>query len=241
MIVYPAIDIRGGRAVQLVEGDFDREATFDADPADAARRWADQGAEWIHIVDLDGARDGVRTNIEPIRRIRAAVSIPLQLGGGLRTIEDLRATRELGIDRLVIGSAAVTDPDLVGTALAEFGDAVAVGLDARDGKLSTHGWREQSEISAIDAARQFAASGVATIIYTDIRRDGNLAGPNLESLREFREAIDLNLIASGGIGSIDDVREVEETGANGVIIGTALYREKVALWDAIAIGQGVRR
>ena len=239
MIVYPAIDIRGGRAVQLVQGDYGKEAQFDANPADAARRWAAAGAEWIHIVDLDAAKNGIRGNAEAIAAIREAVDLPLQLGGGLRTHEDLEAARKLGIDRLILGSIAVINPEFVEAAVREYGDAIAVGLDARNGKLAANGWLDQSDVSAIDAAKRFAAAGVKHFIFTDIHRDGTFTGPNLESLAELIAAVDASVIASGGIGSLDDVKAVTSTGASGVIIGSALYHGKFTLPEALSIASEV--
>ena len=238
MIVYPAIDIRGGRAVRLIEGDYNQETVFDVDPVDAARRWADGGAEWIHIVDLDAARDGVRSNSAAISRIRAAVSLKLELGGGLRSLEDIRAVADLGIDRMIIGSAAIGSPELVTRAVESFGDRIAVGLDARDGKLATQGWLDQTDVDAIDVARRLAEAGVQHFIFTDIRRDGKLIGPNLGALRQMIDAVPVNIIASGGIGTNEDIREVRETGAAGVIIGAALYKGTVRLADALRISAG---
>lgn len=234
MIVYPAIDIRGGKAVRLIEGDYDRETVFDADPVDAARRWASGGAEWIHIVDLDGARDGKRLNADVILRIREAVGCKLQLGGGIRTMDDVTDISGLGIDRIVIGSAAVTHPELVTQAVAHVGAGVAVGLDARDGKLATQGWKEQTDVSAAEAARRFAAEGVEHFIFTDIRRDGKLEGPNLIALHEMIEQVPANIIASGGISAIKDIAAVQRLGAAGVIIGAALYHNRITLEDALA-------
>lgn len=238
MIVYPAIDIRGGQAVRLVEGDYNQETVYDADPVDAARRWSDAGAEWIHIVDLDGARDGVRSNASSIARIREAVPQKLELGGGLRTMDDIRQVAELGIDRIIIGSAAISNPTLVEKAVTEFGERIAVGLDARNGKLAGQGWREQSNIDAMEAARLFADVGVRHFVFTDIHRDGKLAGPNLEALRNMIDAVPASIIASGGIGTINDVRDVREAGAAGVIIGAAIYKGTVDLQEALAIASG---
>jgi phosphoribosylformimino-5-aminoimidazole carboxamide ribotide isomerase len=235
MIVYPAIDIRGGQAVRLIEGDYDQETVYDADPVDAARRWADGGAEWIHIVDLDGARDGIRGNSQAISRIRAAVPVKLELGGGLRAMEDIRAVADLGINRMVLGSAAIDNPALVLEAVRSFGDRIAVGLDARDGKLAAKGWLEQTDTHAVDAARHFAEAGVRHFIFTDIRRDGKLIGPNLDALRHMINSVQANVIASGGIGTNEDIRAVRETGAAGVIIGAALYKGTVDLADAIRL------
>ncbi|HWV25322.1 MAG TPA: 1-(5-phosphoribosyl)-5-[(5-phosphoribosylamino)methylideneamino]imidazole-4-carboxamide isomerase [Thermomicrobiales bacterium] len=235
MIVYPAIDIRGGNAVRLVEGDYNQETVFDADPADAARRWVEGGAEWIHLVDLDGARDGIRTNIGAIQRIRDETAVKLELGGGLRTMQDIDEVADLGIDRMIIGSAAIANPSLVTDAVSKYGDRIAVGLDARDGKLAAHGWIDQTDVDALEAARRFAESGVAHIIFTDIHRDGKLIGPNIDALRVMVETVPTDIIASGGVGTLNDVREIRDTGAAGVIIGAALYRGTVELPEVIRI------
>lgn len=235
MIIYPAIDIRGGKAVRLVEGDFDRETEFNADPVDAARRWESLGAEWIHIVDLDGAREGVQRNTQLIQDIRAAVSARLQLGGGIRSLDDVRSARGIGVDRVVIGSAAIHDRDVVVQALREFGDAIAVGMDARKGKLAASGWTEQTEVPATDLAAHYGALGLAHLIYTDIQRDGRLQGPNIEELTTMIDRFPGHVIASGGISSLSDVQRVREAGATGAIIGAALYHRRLALPDAIAV------
>ncbi len=236
MIIYPAIDIRGGKAVRLVEGDFDQETVFDADPVDAARRWESLGAAWIHIVDLDGARDGHRQNSEVIERIRKAVAARIQLGGGIRSLEDIRAAHQSGADRIVIGSAAISDPALVTSAIATLGDAVAVALDARNGKLAASGWTEQTEVDAVELAEHFGSFGLAHVIFTDIHRDGRLQGPNIDALTTMIERFPGNVIASGGISSLSDVQRVRETGAAGAIIGSALYHRHIALPDALAVG-----
>lgn len=235
MIVYPAIDIRGGQAVRLVEGDYDRETVYDADPVDAARRWAEAGAEWIHIVDLDGARDGIRANASAIARIRKAVPQKLELGGGLRSVDDIKSVADLGIDRMVIGSAAITNPDLVTEAVQAFGDRIAVGLDARDGKLAAQGWIDQTDVDAVEAARRFAKVGVQHVVFTDIRRDGRMQGPNFQALQQMVSEAPMNVIASGGISSLDDIRNVRELGTAGVIIGAALYKKAFRLVDALSI------
>ena len=240
MIIYPAIDIRGGRAVRLVEGDFARETQFDADPVDAARRWQDAGAEWIHIVDLDGARDGTGANRDAIARIRKAVDVRIEVGGGIRSEADLQALAAIGIDRFILGSIAITDPDFTERAIATYGDAIAVGLDARNGKVATQGWLEQTDVDAIAVARHFADAGLKHVIFTDILRDGTFQGPNLDALRALIAASTVpDVIASGGVGSLADVKTIAGTGAGGVIIGSALYHGKIALTDALAIGATV--
>lgn len=235
MIVYPAIDIHGGKAVRLVEGDFARETTFDADPVDAAKRWEALGAEWIHIVDLDGARNGIRSNRDTVARIRKAVSVNLQVGGGLRSMDDLAAVHDLGIDRMVIGSAAIREPGMVTAAIRRYGSAVAVGMDVRDGRLAAHGWLDQTDVDALRLAQQFADDGLAHLVFTDIRRDGRLEGPNLEALEAMIAGVSSGVIASGGIGSLTDIRHVRASGAAGVIVGAALYHQRLSLPDAITV------
>lgn len=235
MIVYPAIDIRDGKAVQLVEGNFARETVFDADPVEAALRWQDAGAEWIHIVDLDGARDGDRPNRSTIERIRAAVSVKLQLGGGMRDLETIRSAHDSGIDRVVVGSAAVSHPELVPAAVEMLGESVAVGIDARDGKVATHGWVDQTAVNALDLVNRVTSEGILHIVYTDIGRDGRLEGPNLAALRDVIQSTSAGVIASGGITALDDVAGVKAIGSTGVIIGTALYRKRIELTAALEL------
>jgi phosphoribosylformimino-5-aminoimidazole carboxamide ribotide isomerase len=237
VIVYPAIDIRGGRCVRLVEGDFERETAFDADPVDAARRWAAAGAEWLHIVDLDGAKQGSPANVDAIRRIRQAVAIPIQLGGGLRTDDHIAAAFDLGVDRVVLGTAAIRAPALVVRAAARWSDRLVVGLDARDGRLAAEGWLDQTDATAEEVALRLRRAGIQGFVYTDIRRDGTLTGPNLSALSALVQLLGRGVIASGGIGSVQDVASVALTGAEGVIIGRALYDGRIDLPSAIAIAR----
>lgn len=234
MIIYPAIDLRAGRCVRLVEGDFTRETVFDADPATAARRWAAAGAEWLHIVDLDGAVVGEPVNGEVIRAIRAAVDIPLQLGGGLRLEEHLTAAFDHGIDRAVLGTAALRSPELVSQAVDRWDEKIAVALDARDGRLAADGWLDQTDAEATAVATQLDKAGVRHVIFTDIHRDGTLTGPNLPALTAMIAALRSQVIASGGVGSLADIRAIAATGASGVIIGRALYDQRIDLAASIA-------
>ena len=234
MIVYPAIDLRGGRCVRLVEGDFERETVYDADPSEAAQRWAKAGAEWLHVVDLDGAVVGEPVNGDALRRIRHAVEIPIQLGGGLRMEEHVAAAFDLGVARVVLGTAALRSPELVRCAVERWGDRVAVALDARDGRLAAEGWLDQTDLLAVDVARRLQAEGLRHVISTDIARDGTLAGPNLDALRALVASLDLDVIASGGVGRVADVARVAEAGAAGVVVGRALYDGRVDLAAAIA-------
>jgi phosphoribosylformimino-5-aminoimidazole carboxamide ribotide isomerase len=235
MILYPAIDIRGGRCVRLIEGDFDRETTYDSDPSSAARRWVEAGAEWLHVVDLDGAVAGRPVNGEAVAQIRAAVDVPLQLGGGLRKMTDLEDAFGAGVDRAILGTVALRDPELVIAAVARWGDRIAIALDARDGQLATDGWLGQTDTRAVEVAQRLARSHVRHFVYTDIRRDGTLSGPNLSGLSELIETVDANVIASGGIATLDDLKAVATAGAAGAIVGRALYDGRIDLAEAIAL------
>lgn len=237
MIIYPAIDLRDGKAVRLVEGDFAKETVFDANPVDAALRWQGAGAEWLHLVDLDGARSGSTSNAAAIHAIRSAVGIPIELGGGIRSAEAAARYIDAGIDRVILGTAAVEDAAMVGELVAKWGGKIAVALDARDGKLATAGWLEQSDRSALEVALSLRQLGVANFIVTDIDRDGKLQGPNLKMLEQAQFTLLSGVIASGGISSIEDVREVAAVGVDGAIIGRALYDGRIGLADAIAAGR----
>jgi phosphoribosylformimino-5-aminoimidazole carboxamide ribotide isomerase len=235
MILYPAIDIRGGRCVRLIEGDFDRETAYDSDPSVAARRWVEAGADWLHVVDLDGAVEGKPINREAVAQIRASVDVPIQVGGGLRQLTHLEDAFDAGVDRAILGTVALRDPELVISAVARWGDRIAVALDARDGRLATDGWLGQTDTSAVEVAQRLAQSRVRHFVYTDIRRDGTLSGPNLEGLGELVEKIDADVIASGGIASLEDIEVVAAAGAAGAIIGRALYDGRVDLTEAITL------
>ncbi len=234
MLIFPAIDLQGGRCVRLTQGDFARSRAFSDDPAAVARRWQAEGARWLHVVDLDGARAGAPQNLEAITRIRAAISIPMQVGGGLRALESVAALFDLGIQRAILGTAALKDRAFLRACLARWGDQIAVGLDARDGLIATDGWLETSATSALTLARELAAEGVARFIYTDIARDGMLSGPNLSSLAQLQQAIDRPVIASGGVSSLDDLRALAELDVEGAIVGRALYTGEVQLAEAVA-------
>jgi len=238
MILYPAIDIRGGRCVRLIEGDFDRETAYDSDPSSAARRWVEAGAEWLHVVDLDGAVAGIPVNREAVAQIRASVDVSIQLGGGLRRLTDLEEAFDVGVDRVILGTIALRDPELVSCAVARWGDRIAVALDARDGRLATDGWLGQTDSSAVEVAQRLAEKCVRHFVYTDIRRDGTLSGPNLAALDELIEKVYADVIASGGIASLDDIKAVAAAGATGAIVGRALYDGRIDLGEALALFQG---
>jgi phosphoribosylformimino-5-aminoimidazole carboxamide ribotide isomerase len=237
VIVYPAIDIRGGHCVRLVEGDFTRETTFDTNPVYAAERWVSAGAEWIHVVDLDAAIAGQPVNREAVSDILEAVDVPIQLGGGMRMPEHVDAALGSGVQRVVIGTRAISSPSFVTDLVQRWGpDRIALGLDARDGKLAGSGWIDQTDVLATDVADTLTSAGVEHIVYTDIRRDGTLSGPNLPALAEMIAIAGPAVIASGGIGLIADVEQVRDLGAGGVIIGRALYDRRVDLAEAIRLG-----
>jgi phosphoribosylformimino-5-aminoimidazole carboxamide ribotide isomerase len=238
MEVIPAIDIRDGRCVRLDQGDYSRETVFADDPVEVAKRWQELGATRLHVVDLDGAKDGVPRNEEVVRRIINAVSVPVQVGGALRTLEVIGRYVEAGADRAALGTAAVKDQTLVVNALATFGERIFVGVDARDGMVATDGWLETSAIRALDLIERLSEFGVRRIFYTDISRDGMLAGPNFAAIQEVVEraggfASPMAVIASGGVSEIEHIRRFKLIGVEGVIIGKALYTGALDLRQAL--------
>lgn len=232
--VIPAIDLRGGRCVRLVQGDFDRQTVYGDDPPAMARRWAEAGARLLHVVDLDGSKAGAPAQLDTVAAIARAVELPVQLGGGIRRLEDVEAAFAAGVWRVVVGTAAVEDPAFLDAALARFPDRVAVGIDARDGRVAVRGWLAVSDTDALELARGVAARGARTIVYTDIARDGMLAGPNLEAMHRMAAAVPgVDVIASGGVARLDDVLALLDTGVRGVIVGKAIYTGDVDLAEAI--------
>ena len=241
MIIFPAIDIRGGKCVRLTEGRFDAETVYADDPAAMALRWAADGAEYLHVVDLDGALAGQPVNMAIVKRIAAAVKIPIQLGGGIRTLAAIDAVLAAGVARVILGSVAVKQPELVKEACAAYGDRVVVGIDAKDGVVAVEGWGVSGGVGAEELAARMAAAGVARIIYTDISRDGTLAGVNVSATRALARAAGVAVIASGGVSSLADVaavRAAEAAGVEGVIIGKALYTGAVSLPAALEAARG---
>ncbi len=244
MIVYPAIDMRGGRCVRLRQGDFAAETVFADDPADAARRWVDEGAAWLHVVNLDGALGEVGAdspNLAALERILRVAPAPVQFGGGVRSLEDVARLLGLGVARVILGTVAVRQPEVVAEAVAQHGaERVAVGIDARDGRVTVQGWTEAAETTAPELAARMAALGVRHAIYTDVGRDGMLVGVNVEGTVGLARASGLQVIASGGVASLDDVRALrarEDEGIAGVIIGMALYRGAIRLPEALAVAR----
>ena len=242
MEVIPAIDLLEGRCVRLYQGDYARSQVFNDNPADVAKQWVDQGATRLHIVDLDGAKVGHPVNTQAIAAIVQAVSVPVQVGGGLRDRVGVAQLLSTGVQRVILGTAAVEDHPLVEQLCKEFPGQIVIGVDARNGLVATRGWLETSEVKATDLAGQMAQLGVAAIIYTDIHRDGTLAGPNLDALRELATGISIPVIASGGVSSITDLLSLlalEPLGVSGVIVGRALYTGDILLKEAIqAVGSG---
>ena len=240
MIIYPAIDIRGGRCVRLTEGRFDAETVFADDPAEMALKWAGIGAEFLHLVDLDGALAGEGKNVPVIERILQSVNIPVQLGGGIRNLETIEKLLALGVTRLILGSAAVKNPQLVEEACKKYPGHIAVGIDAKNGEVAIEGWGKGSGVAATELAKQMAAYGVETIIYTDISRDGMLSGVNVEATAALARACGVPIIASGGVASLEDIRRVkavESDGVQGCIIGKAIYTGAVDLKAALALAK----
>jgi len=236
VIVVPAIDIRGGRAVRLHQGDYARETVFDADPVDAARRWLDQGARRVHVVDLDGARDGRPAHLDLVSRIAAAAGdVPVQVGGGLRTRADVGAVLGAGAAFAIVGTAALEDPDLLAALCEEHPGRVWVGVDARQGRVAVRGWLETSEATALEVARRAVANGAAGIVHTDIARDGAGVGPNLAATGDLAEACPVPVMASGGVGGAEHVRAAADDGRFvGVVVGRALYDGRLTLAEAMA-------
>jgi len=235
MTIYPAIDMLGGKCVRLTQGRYDDSTVYGENPADVAKEWEQKGASWLHIVDLDGARAGEPVNLEAIENIIKSVSIPIQLGGGIRTMEHIETLISMGISRVILGTSAVKNRQLVVDAVQKFGDKIAVGIDAKDGYVAISGWEQVSEFKAVEFAKIIEACGVKTIIYTDIATDGMLTGPNLEAMSEMASEVQMNVIASGGVGKLDDVKNLIPTRVSGAIIGRALYAGKLNLEDAICL------
>lgn len=233
MLVFPAIDLRGGLCVRLRQGDYNQETVFGSDPAEMARRWAGEGATYLHLVDLDGARDGRPVNGESVRAIVGAAGVPCQLGGGLRTDAHIEEALSWGVARVILGTRALKDPAWLESACRRFPGRVVLGIDARDGMVATDGWLEVSRTPALDLARQCAAWPLAALIYTDISRDGMLEGPNFDAQAEMARALPVPVIASGGVTTGEDVRRLARLGLAGCIIGRALYEGRLDLRSAL--------
>ncbi|GIO32749.1 MULTISPECIES: 1-(5-phosphoribosyl)-5-[(5-phosphoribosylamino)methylideneamino]imidazole-4-carboxamide isomerase [Paenibacillus] len=235
-IIYPAIDIRGGKCVRLIQGDYNQETVYNDSPLAAAKAWEAQGGAYIHLVDLDGAKAGHPVNDEVIGQIAAGVNVPVQVGGGLRTVSDVKRLLSLGVSRVIIGTAAIEDRAFTEEVLGTYGDKVAIGIDARNGYVATRGWLETSEVKAEELAKELAAKGAETFIFTDISRDGMMQGPNVDAIVSLAKSSGRTVIASGGVSVLDDLVRLNEHARNGVggaIVGKALYTGSIDLAEAV--------
>ena len=242
MTIFPAIDLRGGKCVRLFKGDFDQETVFSDQPAEVAQRWQAQGAQFLHLVDLDGARAGHSENLATVRESLAAVTIPVELGGGIRTLKNIDEVLALGVRRVILGSVAVRDPELVAAACAKYGDRIVVGIDAKDGIVAVDGWGVSGDVDVITLAKRMKQAGVRTIIYTDISRDGTLAGVNVEATAKLARESGVHVVASGGVRDVRDIEALkpyEKDGIEGVIVGKSIYTGSLSLPEALAIAAEV--
>jgi phosphoribosylformimino-5-aminoimidazole carboxamide ribotide isomerase len=237
VILYPAIDIRGGQAVRLLQGDYERETTYDSDPVDAAKRWAEEGAEFLHIVDLDGAKAGEPRNLDAVRRIANAVDCPIQVGGGLRNMASVDEILGADVARVVIGTAALRDPDFLSQALAEYRDQIVVSVDTKGGKVSVHGWTEESDLTAVGVVQGLTGLGVQRFLCTAIEVDGTMEGPAVDQLNEIAAVTSSQVIASGGVGDLSHLATLAGEAApniEGAIVGRALYERKFTVTQGIS-------
>ena len=233
MIIFPAIDLRGGKCVRLIQGDFDKETVYSDDPGATALKWQNLGAKFLHVVDLDGARKGSPQNLDAIKKILAAIKIPIEVGGGIRTLNDAEKILSLGVRRVILGSAAAENISLVEAAVKKFGDKIVVGIDARGGIVQTHGWEKSGAIKADELAKKISAAGVKTIIYTDISKDGMLSGVDAKIFSRLEKISGAKIIASGGVKSLEDIRALKAEKISGVIVGKAIYTGALDLKVAI--------
>ena len=241
MIIFPAIDIRGGKCVRLEEGRFDRETVFAENPADAARRWVEAGSKWLHIVDLDGARAGKPVNLKVVEEIARAFDVQIQLGGGIRTAANVGEVLAAGVQRVILGSVAVKSPELVRQVCADYGERIVIGIDARGGEVAAEGWEKSGFVRVEELALRMKEAGASRIIYTDISRDGMLTGVNVAATLQLADKSGLKIIASGGVRGMEDIQALQpltEHGVEGVIIGKALYTGVISLKDALRVAQG---
>jgi phosphoribosylformimino-5-aminoimidazole carboxamide ribotide isomerase len=239
VLIYPAIDFRGGRCVRLRQGDYARETVFDDDPLEAARRWVAQGAKWLHLVDLDGAMSGRPMNDAAIRRVVRECGVPCQLGGGLRSDEDISTALGWGVQRVVIGTAALKSPEWLQAACRRWPERMVLGIDAKNGMVAAEGWLEVSEIPALELAQQWASWPLGAVVYTDISRDGMLQGVNVDAASAMAAAVTVPVIASGGVTTLDDIMALAEHGLAGCIIGRALYEGRLELKEALRVAAAI--
>jgi phosphoribosylformimino-5-aminoimidazole carboxamide ribotide isomerase len=233
LTVYPAIDMRGGKCVRLLQGDYDQETIYGDSPFGMCERFAAEGAEWIHMVDLDGAKEGMRVNDRFVIEAAKKLNVKIQIGGGIRSEEDILHYLENGIERVIIGSIAVSKPDFALAMIKKYGVKIAVGIDAKNGYVATHGWLDTSQLKAVELGKRFADAGAGTFIFTDIATDGTLAGPNIDAVCEMAEVTGKNVIASGGVSRLADLKEIASRGISGAIVGKALYENRFSLKEAL--------
>ncbi|MGH4121953.1 MAG: 1-(5-phosphoribosyl)-5-[(5-phosphoribosylamino)methylideneamino]imidazole-4-carboxamide isomerase [Clostridium sp.] len=238
MKIFPAIDMKNGKCVRLYQGEFSSSEVVGEDPFQTALNFEAQGAEYLHMVDLDGALSGAIGNADSINKVITNINIPIQLGGGIRSIQVIEMILKKGLNRVILGTAALNNPSLVKEAIKKFGDKIAIGIDARDGYVAVEGWKTNSKIEYIDFAKQMEYIGVKTIIFTDISRDGTLSGPNLEATEKINNQVSCNIIASGGMKNIEDIKKLVKMNMYGAIIGKALYSGNISLAEAISEGRG---
>jgi phosphoribosylformimino-5-aminoimidazole carboxamide ribotide isomerase len=231
--IYPAIDMRGGNCVRLLQGDYNQETVYGDSPFDMASQFAETGAQWIHMVDLDGAKDGKRVNDRFVIQAAKELKANVQIGGGIRTEADILHYLENGVDRVIIGSIAVSNPEFATQMIRKYGAKIAVGIDAKDGFVATHGWIDTSKVRAVELGKRFADAGAETFIFTDIATDGTLAGPNIQAVLEMQEATEKTVIASGGVSSLADLKAIAAKGISGAIVGKALYENRFTLAEAL--------
>jgi phosphoribosylformimino-5-aminoimidazole carboxamide ribotide isomerase len=239
MLIIPAIDLKEGKCVRLLQGKMEDVTVYSDNPAEMAKHWEEEGAEFLHVVDLDGAVEGKPKNLKSIIDIRKAVDIPIEVGGGIRDMATINKLLSLRIDRVVIGTSAVSDPSFLKQACKRFPGQILIGIDAKEGMVAIKGWKEITKERAIDFAKGLENSYVRAIIFTDIKRDGMLSGPNIESIKEFTEAINLPIIASGGVSNIEDIKELMKLSIEGVIVGKAIYSGSLNLREAIKLAKGI--
>ena len=234
MIILPAIDLKDGKVVRLEQGDFNKETVYSSDPIKIATQFEEKGASWLHVVDLDGASKGESRNFDLIKKIRKETDLSIQTGGGIRSIEDVKRLIDAGIDRVILGTLAVKNPEMLDDIIEKFGsEKILVSIDAHNGKVATSGWKEKSDLEVLEFAKALEQKGIKYILYTDIKRDGMLVGPDFKGLNELKQNTELKIIASGGISSVSEIVKLNNLGFYGVITGQAIYKNKIDLKDAI--------
>jgi phosphoribosylformimino-5-aminoimidazole carboxamide ribotide isomerase len=239
MEVIPAVDIKGGRCVRLYQGDYGKETVFSENPVDMAMNWKEQGAQRLHVIDLDGAAGGIPRNLKVVRAIVKRTKLPVQLGGGIRDKATVGKLLGMGIDRVILGTVAVENPELLKSLCQRFGEAIAVGIDARDGYVASRGWVQGTEIKALELGQRMKDLGVKRLIYTDIKRDGTLTEPGFESIAEMVRGVSLPVIAAGGISKLEHLKRLRELGVEGAIVGRAIYTGDINLKEALNLGAGL--